>query len=383
MSPLIITHIIAVAAATLALCPTKAWADGRLIEEYSSVGAPDSVLIVPEGVVSIGEGAYAGSAFRRVALPSTLDSIGPYAFAHCTSLESVYLPPALRHIAKGAFSGCTALKSVNFPSSLTSIGDKAFQSTALETADMSLCGGLTSVGNWAFASCSRLTSVRLPEGTLTGEGAFMACTSLKSVEAPSAPLFPPYIFAGSAILPLQDLLSDSKATVIGEYALSGNRTESIALPSTLISLREHAMERMYGLRHIDATGLDHVPLTGSEVWYAVDCPNVELTVDPAMTEEFASAPQWQEFHISRTTASPEAMQDRDIAIAVDGSTLTASIADGLIKSIELIGIDGIILSSASPNAPQCSVNLPDDGQRAYILIVSPADARPKSFTFVK
>jgi hypothetical protein len=68
-------------------------------------------------------------------IPSTVTSIGDFAFEGCRSLNYVRIPSSLTSIGKGAFSECTGLNSVTLPQSVTSIGEQAFYE----------CRGLTSI----------------------------------------------------------------------------------------------------------------------------------------------------------------------------------------------------------------------------------------------
>jgi len=96
-------------------------------------------VVVPEGVVEIGEGAFKGfTNLRSVKLPSGVRGIGADAFRDCASLRSINLPEGLKEIGGYAFSNCKSLESVDLPESLCII-------------------------EWyAFSNCEKLKSVVLP-----------------------------------------------------------------------------------------------------------------------------------------------------------------------------------------------------------------------------
>ena len=77
-----------------------------------------------------------------------------------------------------AFRSCSALTSVSFPNA-TTIGSYAFNSCSALT-NVSLPAA-TSIGDSAFESCSALTSVSLPAATSIGSSAFRSCSKLTTL----------------------------------------------------------------------------------------------------------------------------------------------------------------------------------------------------------
>ncbi len=130
---------------------------------------------------------------RNIILPSSLTSIGDYAFDGCTYLTSIDLSKctSLESIGNYVFSG----RKANFTSidlsqctSLISIGEYAFYNCqSLTEVDLSNCTSLISIGNDAFYFCIGLTSIDLSDCTsLTSIGsyAFRNCNNLESITLP-------------------------------------------------------------------------------------------------------------------------------------------------------------------------------------------------------
>lgn len=116
-------------------------------------------MLIPEGVVKIGESAFEG----------------------CSRLESVILPTTLKSIGFSAFCGCSKLTNVKIPDSVTTIGACAFMTCGLTKVE--LPADLSAISDAMFYGCSKLTCVNLPKGVTTiGAEAFFGCTSLETVE---------------------------------------------------------------------------------------------------------------------------------------------------------------------------------------------------------
>ena len=152
----------------------KTVAGGYLVTGWN--GDPDE-LVIPEGVVEIGEGA----------------------LERCT-LTELRLPSSLRRIGRRAFARCPFLKEITFPSSgrLTEIGPQAFLECD-ELEEVCLPATLQAVGDAAFASCYALIRARIPACIATvGEEIFGWCYGLKvTVEGTAIPRAWPKNWNGS------------------------------------------------------------------------------------------------------------------------------------------------------------------------------------------
>lgn len=100
-------------------------------------------------------------------IPSSVTSIGNYAFYGCSGLTSLEIPSSVTSIGDGAFYGCSGLTSFVLPSSVTSIGDYAFQECSGLTS-LEIPSSVTSIGNGAYSGCSGLTSIYVSWNTPLG-----------------------------------------------------------------------------------------------------------------------------------------------------------------------------------------------------------------------
>ena len=92
---------------------------------------------------------------------------------------------AVTSIGIYAFSSCTNLALTSLPSGLTSIGSSAFGGCT-NLALTSLPSGVTSIGSSAFQDCTRLALTSLPSGlTNLDIGVFRGCTNLALTSLPN------------------------------------------------------------------------------------------------------------------------------------------------------------------------------------------------------
>jgi hypothetical protein len=91
-------------------------------------------------------------------IPSSVTSIGDYAFMFCSGLTNISIPSSVTSIREGAFSHCIGLTSMNVPLSVTSIETYTF-SECNKLMSISFPSSIVSIGNWASSGCTQLTSI--------------------------------------------------------------------------------------------------------------------------------------------------------------------------------------------------------------------------------
>ena len=100
------------------------------------------------------------------------------------SVLSVVVEDGVTSIGKYAFRSCTNLSSVTIPGSVTSIGESAFNGCT-NLSSITIPEGVTSISNDTFSYCTNLSSITLPVSvTRIGNNAFNDCESLSSITIP-------------------------------------------------------------------------------------------------------------------------------------------------------------------------------------------------------
>lgn len=131
-------------------------------------------------------------------------------------------------IGEGAFAKCSGLTSITIPNGVTSIESQAFyRCTGL--ASITVPNSVTNIGNSAFGYCSSLTSFSIPNTCdAIGGSCFQGCTALTSMTI------------GNSVI------------AIGSTAFSGcSGLTSITIPDSVISILGNVFANCSNLATID------------------------------------------------------------------------------------------------------------------------------------
>lgn len=101
---------------------------------------------------------------KTVEIDPRITTIANYAFYECVKLEKVVLPEGIHTIGKGAFKE-SGIADINFPSTLVRIAEAAFD-TCLSLETLNLNAGLTNIENYAFANCANIRSMVFTDSIL-------------------------------------------------------------------------------------------------------------------------------------------------------------------------------------------------------------------------
>ena len=127
-----------------------------------------------------------------------------------------------------AFDSCSGLTSVTIPNSVTWIGISVFYGCSGLTS-VTIPNSVTSIGSDAFSGCRGLTSVTIPNSvTSIGSSAFSGCSGLTSVTIPNS------------------------VTSIGSFTFSNcSGLTSVTIPNSVMSIEWYAFSDCSGLTTIN------------------------------------------------------------------------------------------------------------------------------------
>ncbi len=136
--------------------------------------ARSGLYAVPDGVTTLGAGAFQGCGLTSVTFPVTVKSIGMSVFTDGGSLTDVWYYGGTQaewdQVSIGSYNTALTAASLHcvkpdfvLPAELTVIGEDAFTSNAFCFA--ALPETATTISSLAFSSCPNLAYISIPEGT--------------------------------------------------------------------------------------------------------------------------------------------------------------------------------------------------------------------------
>ena len=210
--------------------------------EFPGGGNGSLSYVVPTGVTSIGDSAFALCNLTNITIPNSVTILGNSAFNGCDQLPSIAIPSSVTNIGASALSFCldmtnivvdsnnpsyasvggvlfdktcqtlirypagntgnyaisngvlnigseafesSELSHVTIPTSVTNVADWAFGYSQL--TDVTIPGSVRNIGSYVFLNCNFLTNVTVLDGvTNIDTWAFAACNELITVTIPAS-----------------------------------------------------------------------------------------------------------------------------------------------------------------------------------------------------
>jgi hypothetical protein len=101
---------------------------------------------------------YPNSKKGNYTIPTSVITIGIYAFSNCNGLTGITIPLSVTTIEAAAFYACGGLTDVTIPSSISTISSSAFD-FCKKLRSIIIPSTVISIESWAFYECSKLSSI--------------------------------------------------------------------------------------------------------------------------------------------------------------------------------------------------------------------------------
>ena len=330
---------------------------------------------VPSSVRTIGRFAFlANKSLVGVTLHEGLDTIGRQAFANCSKLGSLTIPSTVRSIGNyafyNAFRRTGGNSTVTIADAECTIGEGAFAYSYVAAVDLGT--RVTSIGTDAFSTCYKLDSVTVP-ASVTYLGPRVFCYNyngrLKKVRLPEgldtirAELLHGNPGLREVNIPASVVYIDSMAF------LECERLTELTLPTGLTFIGEAALAGCSRVARL--TSLATVPPQACPHTFDMMQPDIPLTVPCGSAEAYRNDPYWSRFEgvEEDCNAVPEAEADAVRIVAMDDA-VTVEGAEG--ELVRLYDAAGRLLAQAVCHGT-CRLPLPAAG--LYLVQVGERPAR--------
>ena len=180
------------------------------------------------------------------------------AFTNCTKITGLRFADnsGVTFIGDHAFKNCSSLKTINnVPAGLTDINEWCFESTALESVDLSNTE-ITTMKDGVFFNNTSLTSIKLPNKLENfWDYAFNGCTALNNIDMPST-VKGIYDSVFEGCTSLSNVTWNEGCTTLGNHVFKKCPLAAVTFPKTLGSIGEWAFE---------GTKLETVDLSNTQI----------------------------------------------------------------------------------------------------------------------
>ena len=280
------------------------------------------------------------SLLKKITIPESVTSISAGAFYNCNRLEEITLP----------FVGETKDETNNSHfgfifGAISSSYNEDYIPSSLKKVTIT---NATSIGNSAFANCSSLTNISLPDSlTSVGTGAFSNCSKLKYNASNDLKYLGnennPYVYLADTIKEsITTATIENGCKIIGASAFSDYKNlTSISIPNSITSIGDSAF---YGCTNLTNITLPHsVERIGDSAFYG--CTNLKYNEKNNL--KYLGSEKSYYFYLAGTTTTSMTTANIEISCKFIGDTAfqncssltSVTIPDG-VKSISKYAFQG-------------------------------------------
>jgi hypothetical protein len=262
---------------------------GELTQSKVNSDIGSATIVIIEGYTRIASYAFSSKTnIISVTIPVSVTTIGSFAFRSCTGLTLVTIPNSVTTIETSAFRSCTGLTSVTIGNSVTTIGSFAFRSCS------SLISIIVDVNNISYSSIgdvlfnkSETILITFPRGksgaytipnsvTTIGAYAFRSCTGLTLVTIPNS-VTTIELSVFESCIGLTSVTIGNSVTTIGSFAFNNcPGLTLVTIPNSVTTIEMYAFNGCIGLTSV--TIGNSVTTIGTSAFYA--CKGLNLVTIP-------------------------------------------------------------------------------------------------------
>ncbi len=292
-------------------------------------------LELPSTLLHIEPGAFNFAEFEgNLILPESLEYVGAYAFNRNNFTGELILPASLRYIGPGAFSHTKFTGSLEIPDGISVVNQSAFQGAKFSGSlllpesvkeiqirafddcefrgELLLPSSLTTLGDYAFCN-TKISSIVFPENlTSIGKGCFMNCSHLNSKITIPSKVTRINEYSFSGIPMLSDVEMHENVTFVGGGAFAGDYNLS------KITVKNPTPPLISIVKEWDYES----GLIEKDPFYGIPLGNLTLQVPEDSREEYARAELWK--NIGKLTG-PTVLDCKPIRLCALNSSLQESV----------------------------------------------------------
>ena len=292
-------------------------------------------LVVPDTITRIEAFAFAGATcLKSVVISDLVTNIEWSAFLGCTALTTLAIPNSVTHIRPHAFSGCSGLATISIPESVISISKSTFFDTAWYNnqpdgvlyldgwcfgikgnalaGSLSILEGTRGIASSAFADCSELTSVSLPDTVAyIDDFAFSGCKKLKSVAlGKSLTIIGNEAFDDCG--KLTDITIPDAVTEIGQYAFRDCKKLNMKIPASVTKFGEYTLSGCH--RNSTDIASKYNVIKSDLLWNCKNGHHITFRLAEQPSKWFLFIPRQDNYyylHIGNETSEPYTEEELD------------------------------------------------------------------------
>ena len=191
-----------------------------------------SEIVIPDGVVSIGQYAFSASGLVSVDIPDSVTTLDRGAFERCSRLTEISIGSGITELPLDVFASCYSLTSVTIPGTVETVDGSFHDSSNIRR--ITIGDGVKRIERNAFANLPYITSLEIPDSVTYIGPAFSNCTGIGSVVIPDSVVEMEGTFSGCTSL--NQVSFGSGLTTLGDDTFSQCAFTEVTVPSSIRTL---------------------------------------------------------------------------------------------------------------------------------------------------